>query len=319
MTFQISLKRNLPTLLLSLVFFLTLQSQTPPVFEETDGLVVIEAESAVNYFNWMSETAIADFSGNSYLHYRGFDAFNNPGNSKMTYQISISTPGRYRFQWRSRIAQGASNTDFNDSWLRFPDAAQFYAEKNNVRIFPHGSGMTPNPNGSGSGNWFKVYQNVLNSWTWNTTTSDNDPHNIFVEFDAAGIYTLEISGRSTGHAIDRIVLFHSSVNVGNALSLQQPESTILNSVATRNLKITPLKTFPNPVSDFISINLPDNLEQEFYEISIFDINGKVVYSREEFLSNQSEIKISTLNLFSGLYMIQILGSDRKFTNRFYKQ
>ncbi|WP_282179414.1 hypothetical protein [Maribacter stanieri] len=49
--------------------------------------------------------------------------------------------------------------------------------------------------------------NRVGEWLWRSNTSDNDPHNIFVKFDDAGIYTMEVSGRSKFHALDRFVLF----------------------------------------------------------------------------------------------------------------
>ena len=64
------------SLFLSLFLLLNLQGQAIPVFEESDGLVVIEAESAAAYFSWVSENSITGFTGDRYLHYRGPDFFN---------------------------------------------------------------------------------------------------------------------------------------------------------------------------------------------------------------------------------------------------
>ncbi|RMG22699.1 MAG: T9SS C-terminal target domain-containing protein, partial [Bacteroidetes bacterium] len=92
-------------------------------------------------------------------------------------------------------------------------------------IYPHGSGQSPNPQGSGADNWFKIYMNELNTWSWITQTSDNDAHFIYARFDNPGVYTLQISGRSNGYAIDRMVLFNESVDEAMATSLSQAETT----------------------------------------------------------------------------------------------
>ncbi|WP_375324240.1 PKD domain-containing protein [Flagellimonas sp. GZD32] len=177
-------------------------------FVEENGLVVIEAESFDINSNWTMESTEDGYLGTGYL-FNHVDSFNTPGNGTITEQILISTPGKYRFQWRNNIGiidASSPTTEHNDAWLRFPDADDFYGEKSNGNIvYPFGSGKTPNPNGAGANGWFKVYANTLN-WNWTANVSDNDPHQIYVEFDEPGIYTLEISSRSEGHLIDRIAL-----------------------------------------------------------------------------------------------------------------
>jgi hypothetical protein len=198
-------------------------------FAEQNGLVVIEFESQPLAAGWIEQTAIDGFTGSSYYQWAGGGQNNNPGEGLLEYSILIETPGRYRFQWRSRIATGDSNTDSNDAWLRFPDADDFYGLKNEGNpdesiVYPKGSGKTPNPNGSGSDGWFKVYQNNRSIWNWQARTSDNDAHNIYVEFDQPGVYTLQVSGRSEGFGIDRMVLYSDTVETSMATDEAQPET-----------------------------------------------------------------------------------------------
>lgn len=42
---------------------------------------------------------------------------------------------------------------------------------------------------------------------WQASTSDNDAHNIYVEFDNPGTYTMQVSVRSSGHGIDKFLLY----------------------------------------------------------------------------------------------------------------
>ena len=72
------------------------------------------------------------------------------------------------------------------------------------------------PNGSGKDGWFKIYMNMANKWHWQSSTSDNDAHNIFVVFDTPGDYTIEVSGRSEGHGIDKFVLFTEDITQNDA-------------------------------------------------------------------------------------------------------
>ncbi|NER17819.1 hypothetical protein [Spongiivirga citrea] len=192
---------------------------TQNIYQEKDGFVNVEFESIISKNGWQSTNVIAGSSGDRYLVWTGNDYFNAPGNAKLIYPIKISTTGTYQFIWRSKIAQGTSNTDFNDSWLRFPTAADFYAEKDDGSIvYPKGSGKTPLPEGAGADGWFKVYMNNANVWLWRSATSDNDPHNIFVRFDSPGVYNMEVSARSSFHALDRFILFKTEVSDPTELS-----------------------------------------------------------------------------------------------------
>ncbi|MCW5515552.1 DUF5060 domain-containing protein [Muriicola sp. Z0-33] len=192
------------------------------LFESNNGLVIIEAENINAAAGWNTHSSVADYSGSGYLEWEGGDYFSTPGNGLSTTSIKINEPGTYLFQWRNKVGHGTNTTESNDTWLRFPDASDFFGQKGNGSIvYPKGSGKTPTPNGAGSNGWFKVYVNSL-SWTWSTNTSDNDAHKIYVTFDTPGVYTMEISGRSNHHLIDRIVL-SNDFNSGTDLSLEETD------------------------------------------------------------------------------------------------
>ncbi|MEM6737447.1 MAG: T9SS type A sorting domain-containing protein [Bacteroidota bacterium] len=306
-------------LIVFVLFVQPLQGQDFPIFEEVNGLVVIEAESAFEYGNWENETSIGGYTGESYLHYKGPNLYNTVGLSKLTFKINISTIGTYRFQWRSRIAQGTENTEHNDSWMRIKGAAKFYAKKDSSILHPGGSGLTPNPNGSSIGGYFKVYQNNLGSWTWQTRTSDHDPHGIFVEFDSIGTYTVEICGRSKGHAIDRIILYEESISYLEAQNLDNAESIISNLVSTKDLQIIPLKIMPNPVNDLIFIQPPKNTSKAIYSIRIFDSIGKLWYDLDKAFLPYNRLEILVRNIPPGIYWIHLKSQGQFFQGKFIKK
>lgn len=220
------------------------------LYEEINGIVVMEVESVDPQGEWEWQEDIENYTGLGYFVWTGGNQFNNPGEGLLEYTIKVNTPGVYRFQWRSRIAQGDDHTEHNDSWLRFPDASDFYAEKNGSIVYPHGSPQGPYPNGSGSDGWFKVYMNQLNQWSWRAFTNDHDGHKIYVEFDEPGVYTMEIAGRSNGHAIDRMVLYNESVSENSATDPDLMETLCENITQIREEDEHTLKTaqiFPNPV------------------------------------------------------------------------
>ena len=180
-----------------------------PVFAESDGLLLIEFEQADFGDGWQLVQDLSNATGDGYMRWGGDDHFGNPGNGVATFQLNISTPGTYRFTWRSAVTEGDNPTEANDTWLRFADADDFYGEKGNGSlVYPNGTGKSPTPEGASKDGWFKVYRsgNPLD-FKWQARTSDNDAHNIFVTFETAGTYTMEVSGRSHGHAVDKFVMF----------------------------------------------------------------------------------------------------------------
>ncbi|MEM6527318.1 MAG: Ig-like domain-containing protein [Chloroflexota bacterium] len=226
-------------------------------FFEEDGLVVIEAESQPPAGDWESRTAISGFTGTSYYKWEGPNLGGNPGSGVITYRIRINNPGTYRFTMRSRIAEGNSNTDSNDLWLRFDDAEGFFGFRasDNSFVYPVGNGrgpggtdQTPDPEGTTRDGWLKAYMNTLNQWRWDARTSDNDAHNIFVTFNQSRTYTMEISGRSRGFAVDRFVLFDESVYTEDAIEVSNRPETGCDG----NSLFSVLETTPDDNEDDVS-------------------------------------------------------------------
>lgn len=75
-------------------------------------------------------------------------------------------------------------------------------------VYPKDIGKSPNPDSSSKDGWFKIYRSGNDlDFKWQAKTFDNNAHDIFVVFENKGIYTMEVSARSSGHAIDKFVLF----------------------------------------------------------------------------------------------------------------
>ncbi|MBC2840342.1 PKD domain-containing protein [Robiginitalea sp. SC105] len=196
-------------------------------FTEQNGVVAIEAESGTLVPNWSTTNA----DGETGI-IAGTNSFNNQNGGTIPYQINITTPGVYRVIWNS-FYSGADPTEENDAWLRFANDSNtwFFATDNsagdpgteaqmianlqgaqNEVLFPVGSireSAATTPNGSTSNGFFKIYKSGGSPevYEWEAWTSDNDNHNIYVWFVNPGTYTMEISERSLGHAIDKIVLY----------------------------------------------------------------------------------------------------------------
>ena len=58
----------------------------------------------------------------------------------------------------------------------------------------------------------KVYSSGATDWRWIANTSDNDASFPMAEFDAPGIYTLELAARADYNLIDRLVIHQDDLN-----------------------------------------------------------------------------------------------------------
>ena len=182
------------------------------VFNEKDGLVSVEFEKAEFSGDWTMKSDGNSYSGEGYMVWEGTQHLSQPGNGRATFMIKISNAGTYQFVWNSAVKTGNNGTDHNDTWLRFGDADNFYAKKGNSVVYPNDSGKTPNPEGASKDGWFKIYRSGNNlDFKWQSSTFDNNGHEVFVVFENAGIYLMEVSARSSGHAIDKFVLFKDSL------------------------------------------------------------------------------------------------------------
>ena len=195
------------------------------VYYEKNGLVTIDFEQVPRKNGWKKASSTSGYLGGGYIYWDGPDYFSQPGNGKIVLKIKITNPGKYRILWRNRILKGDNGTEHNDSWLRMPDADNFFGENGDSRVFPVGSGKTPNPKGQSKDGWFKIYMSGTGKWKWQARTSDHDPHQIYAVFNKAGIYTMEISARSSYHALDRVALFKDNISEDNATKDSNGRST----------------------------------------------------------------------------------------------
>lgn len=189
------------------------------VFNEMDGLVAVEFEEAKFTGDWRMKSNGNNFSGEGYMIWEGPQQLHEPGTGTATFKIKITNSGTYQFVWNSAVKIGTNGTDHNDTWLRFADAKDFYAKKGTSVVYPKDSGKTPNPEGASKDGWFKIFRSGSDlDFKWNALTYDNNGHEVFVDFDSPGTYLMEVSARSSGHGIDKFVLFNESLTIEEATS-----------------------------------------------------------------------------------------------------
>ena len=120
---------------------------------------------------------------------------------------------------------------------------------------------------------------------------------------------------SNGHSIDN--LFLRTQNMVDlfatkiALSGNVP-TTICSASLVNNDLLAELKLFPNPSSEFVSIEYDGNVEAE--EIQVLNSQGQIIYS--------SKINFATINtssFSSGVYLVQLMTSSSKIIRKYLKE
>ena len=168
---------------------LTISPLHAQTFAENNGVVMMEAESSAAQGGWKLQRTLSGYSGNGYYIWTGTDAFSkaSAGRGTITYKFRIAKAGNYQMRWRSRIGKGTSRTEHNDSWVRLPTGKNISGQQ-------------------ALSGWTKVFMNTRDKWVWQSATVDNVGKPVRQYF-SAGVHTVQISGRSSGHAIDKIALY----------------------------------------------------------------------------------------------------------------
>jgi hypothetical protein len=167
-------------------------------FVEKDSIITIEMESTnLNGGFWVKQTDLPDYLGSGFIQYIGGDAIGVPGISQLSYTFRVKEAGRHSFKMRG-YRDGYHD---NDVWVRFPQGGVM------TKI---GSDST----GTMGSNWFKAVIGARDQWygfvkTQHLGTAWGETfHDIYVDFPAPGVYTVEFSGRATGFRIDRFMLYY---------------------------------------------------------------------------------------------------------------
>lgn len=166
------------------------------VYLEHAGAVSIEAESVPATAGWQYFADGKAHSGLGYLEWSPPGQGAKAGAGILKYTFEIQSPGVYQVLLRGRMKDPTNRPDTldpdgNDIWLKLhggttaPGQAALKDDWNKVAILGHPTG-----------------------WTWNTNLDVLPTHPLSPVCRAftPGVYSLELSGRSQGYAIDRVML-----------------------------------------------------------------------------------------------------------------
>ena len=111
------------------------------------------------------------------------------------------------------------------------------------------------------------------------------------------------------------------VSSNHASYIQMPLNGFYTGLAEFSRAVKPqMDIFPNPASDFITVNFSDFPEKDI-TVSITDMGGKIVFSGKFNAENFSEksLRIASAGMTNGLYNLKINSANYSFTEKFIIQ
>ncbi len=189
----------------------------------------------------------------------------------------------------------------------------------------------------GSSNIYDVNGNLINNipfegnlWTWDGLNSSGN-------LTAGGQYVIQLQAIfSNGDTVDlcqNITVLYNNETGENCLNADstnlifpsQFDSELMYNasfpsnesfceswtVGLNESSNFDLNIFPNPSSDFINVNFKNNNQN--LAISLFDLNGKMLFQQNSF--NRTSEKIDVSNLEKGIYYLQIQSETEQISRR----
>ena len=188
-------------------------------FVEKNGIVMIEAESGNLPSQWKKRTNISGAQGSGHIEFTGTSTFDSYRAPKIKYPVKISKTGEYTLALRCRNGIGASgpkskNVDsganqMNDCWIEIEEAKSYKIGDYKL------NSQIP-----------KVWVQSKNDWSWDSFGEYDEDFNSTIKatFSKAGTYNITLGGRSKGFVVDRIAIWHKSVNKSDATANSLSES-----------------------------------------------------------------------------------------------
>ncbi|MBK9284197.1 MAG: T9SS type A sorting domain-containing protein [Sphingobacteriaceae bacterium] len=208
------------------------------------------------------------------------------------------------------------STDGAVTWSLMPNNAS-QGNQNNIYATPNGNVYFSDYKSTDGGNtWVQMTAPPSGSGVYMVDRLNNiyvkdEPTNLFKSSDAGATYTNVVTGLNWSPTISaqrKIAtndgkLYFSTIGAPN-YSLYVHQTGTINAVSEISAQSNQLDVFPVPANDQFNLVIENG---SISQISIFDQNGKAVYSNN--LVNQNEVTVSTENFANGIYLVKIQNSE----------
>ncbi|CAN1535913.1 Secretion system C-terminal sorting domain [Flavobacteriaceae bacterium] len=270
------------------------------------------------------------------------NTFETPTSSLLTYTDGLTTS-----QWQrgvrvaGALASGSGNVYTTSFSGNYPDETKAYLVSqcydfsyitNPVIKFKMAFDLEPN--------WDVVYvQYSLNfgqSWTvlgtqgatWynsNRTaqTAGNDCYNCPGAQWTSPLTGADLSLKEYSYPLNSLVgnpnvifriVFHSDQGL-NQLGVVVDDFVIEGTLANQQFEMSNIAIYPNPSKGIFNVSMGSIKPKT---VNVYDLTGKIVYSKSEFLNNPSQFLLDLSSISSGIYFVKIDSDNQSVTKRIIK-
>ncbi|WP_298534464.1 T9SS type A sorting domain-containing protein [uncultured Algibacter sp.] len=237
--------------------------------EEVDGLLVFEAERFNLQGAWKIGNDAAKASSGKYIYYDGPNSYQNVNSANnISYTFKINNPGTYTFKWTMRQPPEEQGSDLgNDAWFYFSNDI---ARGNGGVVLKQ---------------FYKYVGRSDDDFTLNGAAEiSHESHGVSVVFPEAGDYTLNLSGRSHGFQLDRIILFkdRNLADLPSEIALIQETNTCEeeeeNPTGEEVALVNPFTTFEDSLLEMPLTVSYIAVETRSIVVDLAELNGNVISS-----------------------------------------
>ena len=110
------------------------------------------------------------------------------------------------------------------------------------------------------------------------------------------------------------IVFHSDQSV-NQLGVVVDDFVIEGTLANQQFEMNNIAIYPNPSKGIFNVSMGTVMPKT---VDVYDLTGKIVYSKSEFQNNPSQFLLDLSSVSSGIYFVKISSENQSTTKRIIK-
>ena len=110
------------------------------------------------------------------------------------------------------------------------------------------------------------------------------------------------------------IVFHSDQSV-NQQGVVIDDFVIEGTLANQQFEMSNIAIYPNPSKGIFNVSMGTIIPKT---VDVYDLTGKIVYSKSEFQNNPSQFLLDLSSISSGIYFVKISSDNQSITKRIIK-
>ena len=278
-----------------------------PIYVNDPGTVAV-----VNNFESASTNLLAYTDGATTSQWvRGTRANGNALDTGTNNVYTTNTTAKYPDGVKAYLISQCYNlTNVVNPVIRFKMAFQMELNYDVAYVqYSTNFGQTWNLLGVQGTNWYNSNTNPAtsdcssctgNQWTGSSTTMSD--------------YSYPLNALNAESNVIFRIVFNSDGGVTD-LGVNIDNFVIDGTLATQQFQLSKVAIYPNPSKGIFNIAMGTAIPTA---INVYDLTGKIIYTKNDFQNNSNEIALDLSTLSSGIYFVKISSDNQSVTKRIIK-